>query len=268
VGREAANRLIVADVLLDVVGVEPAVIAVVVRREGRLYVVLGCLDDLGDQRVHAVGADDDSRPLLDRAARAAVTLDARDSIALPEQRLDDEPFPHFRPGLDGSVHEQLVQDRAPRAESAAPGVGIGDAALEGERAHIKEQAERNRGTAGRREAIEQTPPVHDLGAMWPDDVRGNRVAGKCRLVDEQDPIALPGQQHRRRSAGASRADDDRIVHASNVQQRRPRRIGETTHPGKWVVSASQAGRNSLWSKAYVVAAVRDRTSSLVRMLVT
>ena len=218
--------------------------------------------------MHTVGADDDSCPLLDSAAPAAMTLDSCNSIAVPQQRLDDERFPHFRPGLDGGVHEQLVQDRAPRAESAASGVGVGDGALERERAYIEDQPEGYRRTAGRRESTEQTPPVHDLGAMRPDDVRGNRVAGERGLVDEQDPIAFSGQKHRRWSAGASRADDDRIVHASNVQQRRPRRIGETTHAAGWVVSASQADRNSLWSKAYVVAAVRDRTSSLVRMFVT
>ena len=234
VRREAANCLVIADVLLEIVGVESAVIAVIVRRQRWLHVVLRCSDGLGDQRVHTVGANHDAGSFRDGAACSAAPLDAGDSIAVPQQRLHGEPFSQFRTGLDGRIHQQLVQYRAPGAEPAACGVGVGHTAIQRERTDVKEQAAGNWRAAGRPQAIEQTPPIQDLGAMRPDDVSGNGVARKRGPVDQQDPIALPGQPHRCRRAGASRADDDRIVHpssfrwaglsrSSNVRRRRPPR---------------------------------------------
>ncbi len=82
--REAAHGLVVTNVLLEIVGGESAEVAVVVRRQRRLHVVLGRSYGFGHQRVRPVSADHDSRPLVDRAARPAVALDAGDAITVPQ----------------------------------------------------------------------------------------------------------------------------------------------------------------------------------------
>jgi hypothetical protein len=134
--------------------------------------------------VHTVGTDHDACPLLDGAASPAAALDSGDSIAVPQQRLHVESFPQLCAGLDGRVHQQLVEQRAPGPEPTTPAVRGDHPALQRERAHIEDQVQGDRPAAGRGQPIEQSPVVHDLGAMRPDDVGGDGVARKRGLVDQ------------------------------------------------------------------------------------
>src|SRR6266545_8185818 len=103
--REAANCLVLADILLEIVGGKSAVVAVIARAKRRLGVVLRRADDLPYQRVHTVSADYELRPFFDCAARPAVASNSGNSIAVPYQRLHGEIFSQLRPGIHGRIHQ-------------------------------------------------------------------------------------------------------------------------------------------------------------------
>jgi hypothetical protein len=187
------------------------------RRQLERLPVIGRFDGLGHQRLDTLGANHDLGAIVDASASSAVSLGSNDSIVVPQQRLDGEPFPQFRASFNGGVHEQPVQHRAAWTEAAASGVGVGHATFERKWTDVEDQATGDWWAPGCLQSIEQPPAIHDLGTMRPDDVRGNRVARKRGLIDQQDSIAVPSDQHRGRSAGAPGAHDDRVVHVSSFR---------------------------------------------------
>ncbi len=210
--RKTCRAVVVPDVLLDVLDLETAVVTVIERGERRNRVVLRRRDGFRHHRVHAVGADDDPGVLHHRRAAAPMPRDACDSPLVPEELVDAEPLTQLDAAFDRGIDQQLVEDRPAGTEPAASLVGVEHAAFEREGPDVERHLQADWRAAGGGEPREQPPPVEDLGAVRPDDVRGHRVAWKRRLVHEQDPVALAGQQHRGWRARATGADDDRVVH--------------------------------------------------------
>jgi hypothetical protein len=163
----------------------------------------------GDQRVPAVRPDDHPGALGHRAAAPAVAADAGHAAVLDEDLLDGEPLPDLRPRLGRGVDQQLVEHGPPGAVGDRSVVGAGrpgdDEGAEVEGVGVDRRA------PGRREPLQQPPPPQRRHARRVDDVGRERVAGEGRPVDDQDLVALAGQQHRGRRPGAARADHDRVV---------------------------------------------------------
>ena len=228
-GREAP---VGADVGLEAaVHRQPAPVGVVAGQELRLLVVLLGPDRAGDQRVPAVRPDDHPGALGDRAAAPAVAADAGDVPVLDQDLLDGEPLPDLRPRLGRGVDQQLVQHGPPG--------GVGDRALvgagrpgDGEGAEV-DRVGVDRRAPGRRDQVEQPPPAQRRHARRVDDVGRERVAREGRPVDDQDLVALAGQQHRGRRPGAACADHDRVVPVPVGAHARPLLLGQMSeHHGR------------------------------------
>ena len=76
------------------------------------------LHRVGNDRVPAIGTNDNAGTLGYRSASLRVSLDAHDSPAFGEQLVDDEAFSQFGAGFDGGVDQQLVENRPPWTERA------------------------------------------------------------------------------------------------------------------------------------------------------
>ena len=138
--------------------------------------------------------------------------DAGDGVAVPDQSVDRKALAHVDAALRGRVDEQLVEHGSARTEAAAPAVRVGDAAAQREGPEVEDHVERDRRAVRGREPVEESPAVEALGAVRPDDVRRDGVARERGPVDEQDAVALAGEEHGRGGSGAARADDDRVIH--------------------------------------------------------
>ena len=196
---------------------QAAPVGVVAHLQLRLHVVLLGADRVGDERVAAVGSDDHPSELGDGLAALAVAANADDATVFHDEALHREPLTNFCSRLGGGVDEQLVQ-RGP------PGC-VGDRRLirprrSGDRERSKVERVRVDGRAsGRDDGVEQSPALERGHPRGMDEMRGDRVARERRAVDQQDPVAPTGEQHRRRRSGAARPDDDRVIclaHGSSV----------------------------------------------------
>jgi hypothetical protein len=183
-----------------------------------LVVVFGWPHRAGDDRMGAVGADDDPRALIDASAGPATPPDAGHTIIRPDQLVDGEFLSHLSTCRRGRIHEQLVEHRPARAETTASSVRAGDGAGQRKRSDVEGHVQRDRRAVRRRDAVEQSPAVQDLRPVRPDDVRRNGVARKTGLVDEQDAVAFAREQQCGGRAGAARADDDGVVHGPSLYQ--------------------------------------------------
>src|SRR5688572_2167047 len=134
--------------------------------------------------------------------------DADHPAVLDQDLLDREAFADLGAGLRRGLDQLLVEDGPARA--------IADGGfIRARRAFDREGAEVvgvgvDRRASGRHEAIEQAPPRQGCHAKGVQDVGADSVAWKCRAVDREDPVPLPGQQHRGRGPGAAHAHDDDI----------------------------------------------------------
>src|SRR4029453_4906620 len=86
------------------------------------------------------------------------------------------------------------------------GVGSG----EGEGAEV-EAVGVDRGAAGRGDLVEQPPAAQRRHPRRVEDVGRDRVAGEARPVEDQDLVALAGEQHRGRRPGTPRPHHDHVV---------------------------------------------------------
>ncbi len=139
---------------------------------------------------------------------------ANDAVAGHQQLVDGEALPNVDAGFSRRIHQEAVEHRATRTESAHAIVGVGNGTAKRERADIERHVPADRRSPCRRQRVEETPPRQDLGAVGPEDVRRDRVARKGCSVDEQDLEPLSRQEHGGRRARTPRADDDGIVHLS------------------------------------------------------
>lgn len=186
---------------------EVGVIAAAQRRAG---VVLLRLHLAGDHRVHAVRADHDARPLLNRCPALAMAADTDHGVLLPDHVLHDKPVAQLRPGRDRGVDEHRVQRGAPRAEGEIDPL-VDRHALETDATTLEVERFDRRRIGG--EHTLQHAPFPQLGHAWLVDVmRGEDIARERVPVYEQYPIAASGEQHRRGRPRAARADDNGVVH--------------------------------------------------------
>ena len=112
-------------------------------------------------------------------------------------------------GFRRRVHQQLVEHGAARAVGHRSGLGA-RRARERERPEV-ERVRVDRGAPGRDQSVEQAPSLHRLHRRGVEDVGRDRVARELRPVDDEHLVALAGQQHRGRRAGAARPHHDCVV---------------------------------------------------------
>ena len=67
----------------------------------------------GDERTHAIGPDHDTGLLLHASTTWKPTPDARHTVAVPEDLLDQEAFAGLGTCRHRSIQENLIQDGAP-----------------------------------------------------------------------------------------------------------------------------------------------------------
>ena len=65
--------------------------------------------------------------------------------------------------------------------------------------------------AGGNDAVEEAPPVQLKDAATHQGVGRQRVAAVWLTIDKKDALPAAGKQHRRRSTGRSRTDNDHVV---------------------------------------------------------
>src|SRR5215211_4332113 len=190
-------------------------------------IVGGGLDAAGDPRVQAVSPNDDARFLTYGGAADGVTLDARDPLAIHEEILDRKALANLGPGCRGRLDQEGVQDGATRGvrvgdvPARPPRVDRGRGGLQHDGTKIDALPPHWRAVRGDH-ALEQAPPLEGGDSRLMDVVDRKRIAGEARLVQQQNSIALPGEQHGCWRAGATSADHDRVVHWELLPSRRPR----------------------------------------------
>ena len=175
---------------------QAAPVGVVHRQMRRPLLVLLGFDRLGHERAPSVGADHHARPLAHLHAAAEVTADAGDRSLGAQQLVDGEPLAQLRTRLHRCLDQQLVQHRAPRAVATRDAVDRLRRAGDRQRPEV-ERVSLDRRTARLLQMIQQPPARERRDPRRMHEVRGHRVAREGRLVEQQDPIALACQQHRR-----------------------------------------------------------------------
>jgi hypothetical protein len=166
--------------------------------------------DTGHERVQAVRADDHAGARADGPAVVlAVAADPDDRTVLGEEFVDREAFPGLgsRPGC--RIDQQLVQHCPPRPVRDG-GFGGSRCAGKGEGPEVERVRVDGRTPRGD-DTVEEPPPLQRRDPRGMDEVRGDRVAGEGRAIDDQDPVAVAGQQQRGGRPGTPRADDDDVV---------------------------------------------------------
>ena len=196
-------------------------------------VVLRGSDRLGDERVEAVGADHDPGALGDRRASPRVTADAGHDSVGGEQLVDREAVPQLGARLDGGVDQQLVEHGPARAVAARDAVDRPRGPGDRQRPEVERVGVDRRAT-GRLQALQQAPALERGHARRVHMMRRHRVAREGRLVDQQHPVALAREQHRRGRSRAARSDNDRVVVLAHGSQRaaRTRTAHRLNHPSR------------------------------------
>jgi len=146
---------------------------------------------------HDPGVLDHGRPCR------CLATDSRDAAVQDEELSNQEPLPDLGPRLGSGIDEQLVEDGPARAVGNRRLCDAG-ASRDGEGPAVEGVGVDGRASGGN-EAIQQSPPLQRGNARRVDQVRRDRVARKRGLVDDEDLMALPGKQHRRRTPGAAPA---------------------------------------------------------------
>ena len=195
---------------VEALGRQAAPVGVVHRQVRAPLVVLLGLDRLRDQRMLAVGADHDPRALGDRRAALGVPADAGHRPVVSQDLVDGEALAQLRTRLDGGIDQQLVEHRAARAVAVRDPVDRLRRPGDRQRSEV-EGVGLDRRAAGRLQALQQSPALERSHARRMHQVGRHRVARKGRLVDQQHPVALAGQQHRGGRSRAARSDDDRVI---------------------------------------------------------
>src|SRR5262249_20440412 len=62
------------------------------------------------------------------------------------------------------------------------------------------------------ETLAQPPPLESCNTGLMDPVGGEMIAGEGVAVEEEDSVALAGEEHRRGGASAAGTDHNRVVH--------------------------------------------------------
>ena len=164
---------------------------------GLLVVLLG-LHRFGDRGVAAVGADHDLGVLGHRAAAGVLAAHADHGAVLDEDLVDREPLAHLDAGVGRGMDEHRVEHGPARAVGLVDAVASrrGDPAIvNGPKSKLYV---RIGGTARRRQRVAETPALQRGHARCVDEVGRHGVARERRPVDQQDPVALAGEQHGRR----------------------------------------------------------------------
>ncbi len=197
------------------VHLEPAVdgqvapVRVVTTEDFRSLVVLLGADGLGDERVPTVRADDDVGELGDGVAAFAVAANPGDASVLDDDVFDGELLANFGARFRRRVDEQLVEHGTPGAVRDRRIVGAGSA-RDREGAEV-ERVGVDRRTSRRGQPIEQTPSLQCRSSGRVEDMGRQRVAREGRTINDENPVALPGEQHPRRGARAPCTDHDGVV---------------------------------------------------------
>ncbi len=210
VRRPGADGTVFAAVHLAVFELDAFPVRVVGAGQRGPGVVGARIDGLGEQRVAAVGADDEAGELCVLAA-----ADAGRAAGLEQDLIDRESLADLGAGVAGGVHQDLVQDRAARAVERVDAFVFRPGALERDARLIEAHPARG-GSAGGDHLVEQAPPFQSRAGGDLELVRGQRVRGEVGAVDDEDVQAGPGEQHRRGRARRPGSDDDRVVHAGSV----------------------------------------------------
>jgi len=216
VGRRATEGVVVAHVQLDIILSDAAEVRVVATGRNRANVVLRRSHRACDEGVDAIGADHDSGVLLDGPSISSVASNTHDDVAGHEQLVDGKALPNVDAGLRRGIHQETVEHGAARTESAHAIVRVRNGAAQRERADVERHVPADGWCACRRQPAEKTPPRQDLGAVRPEDVCRDRIAGEGGSVDEQHLEPLPCEEHCRRGARTPRADDDGVVHLASA----------------------------------------------------
>ncbi len=203
------------DVGLELLHGQPAPVRVVAPLEVRLLVVLVGVDDLRDVRVAAVGADHDASALVDGLAVGVVTADPDDRAVLDDHVFDREALPHLGACCRRGVDEDLVEHGAARRVGDRVAVGRTSRAGDRERPEVEAVAVDRRAT-GRDDLVEHAPPLQRGDARRVDQVCRKGVARERRPIDDENLVALAGEQHCRRGAGAPGSDHDGVVGLCHV----------------------------------------------------
>ena len=144
-----------------------------------------------------------SAPMVTRArsstARSALVVAAHadDGIAGHQQLVDGERFPNLDTAFRRRLHQQAVEDGATGTEPAHAVIRIGNRAAEREWSDIERHPPADGRQTRRGQSVEKSPPRQDLGAVGPQDVGRDRIAGEGCPVDEQDLETPASQEHGR-----------------------------------------------------------------------
>ena len=248
---------------------QTADVRVVADLEGRDLVVRLGSGEACDERVMAVRAHDRTRTQLERRLTFAVPADTGDASFLDDQVVDGEPLAQLGSRLRRRVDQQLVEHGSPRGVGERGLVGPGGA-RDRHGAEVEDIGV-DAGTARGQQPSQQAPLLERRHAGRVDEVRRDRVGGKCRLVDDEHVVALAGEQHRCWRAGAARPHHDGVEFGSAHVERGSygRRARASSH-GRAKSSADNVVRSyhaqtRPWRKANAVAAARDETPSLAKM---
>lgn len=138
-----------------------------------------------------IGADHHPSPLDDLPPAVGVAPDADHRALLDEHLVDGEALADLDPGSRRGVDEHLVEDRAPRSDGGGVAVDRAGAAAHHDRSEV-EGVLLDRWAPGGGDLVVEAPPLERGHAVGLDDQRRERVAGKGRPVDEQDPVTRLG----------------------------------------------------------------------------
>ena len=171
----------------------------------------GGADLAGHHRRDAVGTDHEAGREVSRVGAGPDPDAGHAARAVAEHVGDPGLVEDVRAGLGGGVHEHPVEQVAARGvERADAGAGP-DRDPDGVVLAVVEGDDRDRRRTGPGDPRQQAPAgqLEHPGAHQP--VRGERVGAVPAPVQQRDPEAGPGQQHRGGGAGDPGAHDDDVV---------------------------------------------------------
>ena len=161
-----------------------------------MLVVSSGLHKLGHDRVGAIRADDNASELVDHRPPARSSADADDTVFIPEQIMDSEPLSQRRACGNGSISKDLVQYDPARRERRVNTLALLDGLAQREIAEVGGEGA-DRGAVRCDHGRQQAPAMqlHDPGVL--NEVIADRVVGERDPLQQQNAIALPGEQHGR-----------------------------------------------------------------------
>jgi hypothetical protein len=118
--------------------------------------------------------------------------DARYTITVPQNLLDEEALAQFGPGFHRRINEYLIQDSSPWS------IGCGYLVDRRRRTTKRERAKVN-GHGGNGWAlrvnnlVQHAPTLQPRGTGYADEVGGHGVTGERRFVDQQHLVTLTGE---------------------------------------------------------------------------